>query len=260
MLPVSGNAVSWIEIYMKKYFYLLFVLFLIVNSCKEDSNILTPIDSDIELQKQLLGTWVSQYNSQTTVYHSNSTFIDSVFGAVDSIRYDLLYVIEGNYKIKDSLLIKSEIKIKYVLSGLISNNGLLLGFTTKYLKFNNNKFTEYAVDAFDTCDGSVNDKIWGNWSRIVWICDSSLTNPTYIGRIKVKYVLNKALNKATWWSESLDGNYFSFPDSSISNSVNYNHPYLDLYGRGDDIIFVQFKNNRMFWWYDYEPYSFYRKN
>lgn len=242
---------------MEKYIYIIFVLALIFNGCKDEDNILIPIDSDAELQKQLIGTWNSQNNSHTVTYYSNSKFIDSMFSYSDGVRYNLYFIAEGNYTVKDSILIKSNILVRYIDSASFSL-GFYYLFSSKYLKFSNNSFTEYHVDVFEpTAENS--DELWGNWSTIVWTYRLEYSESSYLGRIKSIWNFDKSLNKATSWNEYLDRTNNATLDTFYYNNISYNPPILDLSGWGDALIEVKFKGDKMFWWYNYEPYSFYRK-
>jgi hypothetical protein len=245
---------------MKNYFNLLIFLLLIpLNGCNDESNILLPSDPDTELKAQILGLWTSQNNSYSTIYYSNSMFIDSVFAATDSVRDKLLYVVVGNYNIKDSILSKSNISIEYVDSELLQFFGLSYIFRTKYLKFTNNSFSEYVVDVYEPINGN-NNVLWGSWSSTQWVIDTNYTYPQYIGRMRTYQIFEESLNKVTYWSEFIDENNYPIPDTLFSTNLVYDPPYLDITGQGDFIITVKFKNNKMFWWYDYEPFKFYRNN
>lgn len=252
------NFVSWIEDKMKKYIFLLLTLIFIFISCTKDHNIITPIDTDAELQKKLIGTWISIYNTHTTTYYSNSTFVDSMFSAVDSIRYGLYLVAKGNFTIKDSVLIKSNIIIEFVDSSHFLNNGLNYLFSSKYLKFSNNSFEEYYVDDFETIEVANND-IWRNWMRIVWIYNLSFSEPTYLGRIKTFIDFDKNTQRAKTWNEYLDNNNNAVVDTFYSD-VNFSNSILNLPGFGIDSIPVSFNGNKMFFWYSYEPFRFFRKS
>jgi hypothetical protein len=244
---------------MKKYIYLIFTISFILNSCNNENNILIPIDSDNELQKQIEGTWTSQYNTHTTVYYSNATFVDSMFSAVDSIRYDLYFVAEGDYTIKDSILIKSNITVKFIDSSHFFNIGFYYLFSSKYLKFSNNSLTEFAVDVFEPLSEG-NNGIWGGWSRITWTYNLSFSEPTYLGRIKSIWIFDDSTQKITSWNEYLDRTYNTISDTSYTVGIVYNPPILDLNGFGDDLIEVKFTQKKMFWWYSYKPHKFYRNN
>jgi len=245
---------------MKNYHYLFLVfLFLSLFGCDDKSNILLPSDPDKELKTQILGLWVSQNNSFTTIYYPNSTFIDSVYAATDSVRDKLLYVVNGKYNIEDSVLYKSNVTIQYVDNELLQFFGLSYIFKTKYLKFTNNSFSEYDVNVYESMSGN-NNVLWGSWSSTIWVIDTSYTSPRYTGRMRTNQIFEESLNKVTYWSEFIDENYYPDPDTLYSTNLIYNPPYLDITGQGDFIITVKFKNNKMFWWYDYEPFKFYRNN
>jgi hypothetical protein len=243
---------------MKKYICLLFALSFIFISCTKENNVITPIDTDVELQKKLVGTWISIYNTHTTTYSSNSTFVDSMFTAVDSIRYGLYLVAKGDFTIKDSVLIKSNIIIDFIDSSYFLNNGFNYLFSSKYLKFSDNSFEEYYVDDYETIGLSNND-IWRNWSRIVWIYNLSFSEPTYFGRIKTSIDFDKNTQRAKTWNEYLDKGYNAVTDTLYSN-VSFNNSILSVPGFGIDSIPVSFKGNKMFFWYSYEPFRFFRQN
>src|SRR5690606_18163328 len=103
------------------------------------------------------------------------------------------------------------------------------------------------------------NELWGNWSRIVWIYRLEYSEPSYLGRIKLVWNFDESLQKATSWNEYLDRTNNAISDTFYHNNINYNPPILDLSGWGDSLIEVKFKEDKMFWWYDYEPYSYYRK-
>lgn len=243
---------------MKKFFYSILALTFVFLSCTKDNSIITPIDTDLELQKKLLGTWISAYNTHTTTYYSNSTFVDSMFSAVDSIRYGLYLVAKGDFIIKDSILIKSNIVIEFVDSSHFLNDGFYYLFYSKYLNFSNNSFEEHLVDVYEKI-GTTDNDIWGSWSKVLWIYDLSFSEPSYLGRIKTTFVFDEITQKAKTWNEYLEGNNNSVIDTFYSN-INFNNSILDLPGFGIDSMFVSFKVNKMIFWYLYEPGRFFRQN
>src|SRR5690606_6891629 len=100
------------------------------------------------------------------------------------------------------ILIKSNIVVRYIDSASFSQ-GFYYLFSSKYLKFSNNSFTEYPVDVFESTTENSNE-LWGNWSRIVWIYRLEYSEPSYLGRIKLVWNFDESLQKATSWNEYLD--------------------------------------------------------
>jgi len=241
---------------MKNIQYIIILIVAsIFTSCDKGSNILIPPDSDTGLQEQLVGVWTSQYNTNSLIYNNNSTFIDSQFAVnpLDSIRYKLVFIAEGNYSIVDSILFESNINIKFIDSSYFSSTGYNFNFSSNYLKFTNNKLTQIPVNVFESTNGGNNNELWGSWSRIMWVYNFRITEPSYLGRVKVVENFDKTSKYAFWWAEYLDRTTNNISDTLWSNNVIYNPPILDMLGTGDYLVKVRFKNNKMYWWEPYEP-------
>ncbi len=232
------------------YFIILLLVTSVFTSCDEESNILTPLDSDTELQKLLVGTWQMQSGTRTLIYRSDFTFIDS----------SISFIAQGNYSIEDSILYKSNIIVRYIDPSHYPNPGYNFTFPSKYLKFSNNIMTEIPVNVFEPNDGGNNSELWGSWSRIEWTYLLRYTEPSYLGRIKIVENFDEIQKKAYWWSEYLDRITNNISDTLWSNNVIYNPPILDMLGTGDYLVEVRFKNNKMYWWEPYEPIQYNRLN
>lgn len=243
---------------MKKYFYLIFAIFVVsLSGCKDESSTLTQTDIDSELQKQIIGAWTSYGNSHTTVYYANLTFIDSTFIAVDNIRYKLIFVANGNYKIKDSILFKTNITFSDIDSNSLNGNGYYFLYSSKRIKFLNNSYKEYPVDVFEPVNENKNE-LWGSWSEIVWAFIFRINEFSYIGRMKIIYEFDKVSMQTFYWLEYID-KIPVYTTEKNSNNIKYNPPFLDISGAGDPLVEVKFKNNKMLFLYDYEPSYFYSK-
>ena len=235
---------------MKKYIYIIFILIFISNSCKDENNIIDPINSDVELQNQIIGTWQMQYGTRTLIYNSNFTFRDS----------SASFVVQGTYSIKDSIIYKTNINVRFIDPSYYPNPGYDFTFETKYLKFSYNKMTEIPLTIFEPTIDDNNSELWGNWTRTFWTYQLRYNEPSYLGRLKIIMILDEASHSANWWFEYIDGITNTKSDTLRSSNVIYNPPTLDLLGTGDYLVQVMFTNDKMYWWEPNEPIEFSRVN
>ena len=224
------------------YFIILLLVASIFTSCNKDSEIVAPIDSDNELQKQIVGTWQMQSGTRTLMYYSDFTFVDS----------SASFIAQGTYSIKDSIIYKSNINVRFIDPSYYPSPGYNFTFEAKYLNLSNNQMTEIPITIFESDNGN-NAQLWGRWSRILWTYQLRYSEPSYSGRLKIVMDFTEASHSAEWWSEYLDRSTNNYSDTLGSNNVIYNPPILDLLGTGDYLVEVRFKDNKMYWWEPYEP-------
>lgn len=225
------------------YFIILLLIANIFTSCDDDSNILVPSNSDNALQKQIVGTWQMQSGTRTLIYNSDFTFIDS----------SASFFAQGTYLIKDSVIYKSNITVRFIDPSYYPSPGYDFTFEAKYLNLSNNQMTEIPLTIFEPDNNGNNSQLWGRWSRILWTYQLRYSEPSYLGRLKIIMDFTKGSHSAIWWSEYIDRSQNNNSDTLGSNNVIYNPPTLDLLGTGDYLVRVSFKDNKMYWWEPYEP-------
>jgi hypothetical protein len=233
---------------MKKYIIIIFALAFILNSCKDENNILAPIDSDVELQNEIIGTWQMQNGTRTLIYYSNFTFIDS----------SASFIAQGTYSIKDSIIYKSNISVRFIDPSYYPSPGYDFTFEAKYLNLSNNQMTEIPITIFEPYNNGNNSQLWGRWTRILWTYQLRYNESSYLGRLKIVMDFTEASHSAEWWSEYLDRSTNNDSDTLGSNNVIYNPPTLDLLGTGDYLVEVRFRDNKMYWWEPYQPIQYNR--
>ena len=237
---------------MKNAYYIILLLFfaIILTSCNKESEIVAPINSDNELQKQIIGTWQMQNGTRTLIYYSDFTFSDS----------SASFIAQGDYSIKDSIIYKSNITVMFIDPSFYPSPGYDFTFEAKYLNLSNNQMTEVPITIFEPDNSGNNSQLLGRWSRILWTYQLRYSEPSYLGRLKIVMDFTEASHSAEWWSEYLDRSTNNSSDTLGSNNVIYNPPTLDLLGTGDYLVQVVFKNNKMYWWEPYEPIVYSRVN
>lgn len=228
---------------MKNIYYIILILLtIIVTSCNKESDIVAPINSHNELQKQIIGTWQMQNRTRTLIYYSDLTFIDS----------SASFVAKGTYSIKDSIIYKSNINVRFIDPSYYPSPGYNFTFEAKYLNLSNNQMTEIPITIFEPDNGN-NSQLWGRWSRILWTYQLRYSEPSYLGRLRIVMDFTEASHSANWWTVYLDRSTNNNSDTLGSNNVIYNPLTLDLLGTGDYLVQVMFKGNKMYWWEPYEP-------
>lgn len=236
---------------MKNIYFIIFALGVsIFTSCNNESEIVAPINSDSKLQEQIIGTWQMQSGTKTLIYYPDFTFIDS----------SASFVAQGTYSIRDSIIYKSNITVRFIDPSFYPNPGYDFTFETKYLMFSNDKMAEIPVTLFESTNGINVSELWGSWIRNIWVYQLRYNEPSYLGRLKIIMDFNEASHSAEWWSEYLDRSTNNYSDTLGSNDVIYNPPTLDLLGTGDYLVRVSFKENKMYWWEPYEPIVYNRIN
>jgi len=234
---------------MKNIYIITILLFAsIFTSCNKESEIVAPINSDNELQKQIIGTWQTQNGTKTLTYYSDFTFIDS----------SVSFVAQGTYSIKDSIIYKSNINVRFIDPSYYPSPGYNFTFDTKYIKFSNNKMTEIPVTIFKPKNDNNNSDLWGSWVRTIWTYQLKYSEPSYLGRLKIVMDFTEASHSAEWWSEYLDRSPNNNSDTLGSNNVIFDTPTLDLLGTGDYLVRVSFNDNKMYWWEPYQPIQYNR--
>jgi hypothetical protein len=237
---------------MDKIKLLVFFTFpLLLSSCS-DENIINPIDS--ELTKDIIGTWKGESNYSITFF-SNGFFIDSTYfenNPDTSFNNFGLFIRTGKYNISNSVLTLSE----FYFSEVITNASIWMAFVSPPFEISiaNNILKMKPFTLFDNIGNNKRD-LWDNWETNSWLCqaDAFDSSQTFYGTYQQIYTFiedsTEYLHTSKFHNLINDSSYVH----SSSRSFTYNPPYLDLPVESNYNMLVQFKYNKMYWYFDVIP-------
>jgi len=241
---------SYIGGQMFKLLQILIIAVIILAGCSLDDTT-SPNSNDPSLKDQLVGYWSFAPNFSIT-YNDDFTYCDSVFVMCEGdTTYTLARVTTGEYSLRDSILNRTMIHVTYIDTLIYSYLGQIVWDFEQIISFDNGELSSTTVKTFDLVEGSGNE-LWGTWTRTActFICEHNPFQVSYEGREQYTYEFVENANYFTLSWLYLDQIPVTGP--SFNSEFIYNPPALSLIGPADFIDRVEFHDNRMFWYYDFD--------
>jgi hypothetical protein len=228
--------------------FLFFFTSLFISSCS-DENITNPIDS--ELSKNIIGTWKGNSHYSIT-FLSNGFFIDSTYfldNPDTSFNSYGLLVRNGKYNISNSALTLSDCYVSDFITGASIGMGFLS--QSAEISINNNTLKRKKFTVFDNI-GNNRKELWDKWETIGWYCQANTVDSSQnsYGTYKQIYYFvedSSQFSHTSIYHNLIDDSTYTY---ETKRNFTYNPPYLDLPAEADYNVLVQFKNNKMYWYYE----------
>ena len=231
--------------------FLLFISSLLISNCSEE-NITDPIDS--ELQKNIIGTWVGNSGYSITFY-SNGLFKDSIYfeGIQDTSYYNYgLFIRTGKYDISNSVLMLSE----FYFTKVITEASIGMAYVSRPVEISiTNNVLKRKMFALFYNIGEGKNTLWDKWESNEWLCQADAVDSLQNLYGTYKQIYHFVEDSSQYSHSSTFHNLINDSTYTYESKRNftYNAPYLDLPVEADYNMLVQFKNNKMYWYYDGTP-------
>jgi hypothetical protein len=235
---------------MKTRIFLTALLFLIIG-CSKNNPVSSNLTEDDVLKTRILGYWGSSpYGSIT--FRADNSYTDSSFfrSTIDTTKYNLNMVTEGQYAITNAVLMRTKIHVLYLDTAYYRGLGEIVWDFAEELQSVDKDLVLTPVKVLQLVQGTGN-QLWGTWATTycVYICGNTPTQVIYEGRQKETFTFVKDSSLFSYGWQYLDGS--PYPNSSFTSEFTYDPPKLSLIGPSDYINSVQFKNGCMYWYYNY---------
>jgi len=235
---------------MKKTFFTLLSVILLIIGCSDDNTIETPtnpnVDPDSALKAKLVGTWSNDY--MTFYFDEDNNFQESF----NRVRQDTVIkdaeIIKGTYLIKNEILrfniLEWDVYIPTQNEGagkLINTTNTIgiqetnninnsydistsLAVMNSKIEISNNVLKLYSVTILTRAE-DISDSLWGSWTSFQWaLAQYSQTQNYLFGKINWEYDFNRDSMTATY------GARFSIDSSLVipfkTEPLVYNSPEL----------------------------------
>lgn len=213
-------------------------------SCSDDNSI-NPID--LELQKNIIGTWQDDSDYRITFF-TNGSFVDSIY--FDPALDSSIIVRKGKYNINNSVLTLSEFYFDTIVTQ--SHIGFAILERAYEITIQNAILKRKSFLAFKNI-GQNRMEIWDKWETTTWYAqiDAVDSSQTFYGSFNIEYLFIQDSNKCLQTNRLHNAVNDSIYEYSGNPNFTYNPPYLDI--SSDKDILVVFKSYKMYWYYYYVP-------
>jgi hypothetical protein len=207
------------------------------------------------LQKNIIGTWKNNFNYSIT-YYPDHTFIDSLILRIQ-LNDTSIIVKKGKYDITNSILTYDE----FYIDTLIGQNQYdFFYWESAYeITIDNGILKRKQLDIFKNI-GENKMNIWDKWESTSWFAQFNPNNnfETYNGRLIRRFYFIQDSNLCLFTGEIHNVVTDSIYENSSYYYVNYNPPRLSL--SNSLFYFVEFKDQKMYWYYDDASGDLYKSN
>ena len=226
-------------------------LSIILLGCTKNNPVSTGPTQDEVVKSQILGYWGSSPYGSTT-FRANNSFTDSSYfrNTIDTTKYSLGMVTEGQYTITNAVLMYTKIHVAYLDTVHYRGLGEIVWDFAEEIQSIDKDLVLTPVKVLQSVQGP-GTQLWGTWATTycVYACGDNPLQVIYEGRMKDTYTFIKDSSSYLYSWQYLDGT--PYPNSSFTNNFSYNPPKLSLIGNDNYITNVEFKYNCMYWYYTY---------
>jgi hypothetical protein len=233
---------------LKVIIFILFISSIHFISCNEE--IVSPSEDDI-LTSRLIGKWEAT-NYDIITFNGNGSFIDTALGLYNT-NYETHYVLKGDYLVKNGIIYFTNVSLTY-FKGWESPS--IISFSTmidpKKVSFANDILNMEPVKILEPSN-NLDYSLNGEWQSIVWLgCYEKSSQPNFKGgQIKETYNFSSDSLICHYQTEFL----FQTNMQHENRNINYNYNGSSLNLGYPPYYRVEFKDNRMYWFYYSVNYS-----
>ena len=232
----------------KSFFLILFITSILFISCNEE--IVSPSEDDI-LTSSLIGKWEAT-NYDIITFNADGSFVDTALGLYTN-NYETHYVLKGKYSVNNSVVYFSDVSLTY-FKGCESPS--VISFSTaidpKKVSFNNSNLNMEPVRILEPIDNS-NNSLNGQWQAKIWMGSyENNSQPKFKGgQIKETFNFNSDSLNCLYQKEYL----YQTNMQPENRQINYNYNGSSLDFGYPPYFRVEFKDNKMYWFYYAVNYS-----
>jgi hypothetical protein len=231
-------------------------LFLAI-SCARDNNLLAPGNENLPLESAIVGKW-SISGSEIFVFYANKTFVDSLWGLSTTrpgTTY-LAFVGTGNFSVIDDILYLSDRRYTVYLDSEPGDPGYFVPGTPVQIELHGNQLVCQPL-AILSPDSPLPPDLYGQWTETREVSWGKYSGPIYSGRVLTRYTFANDSLTCTVETRYLDGHPVS--DTTITSQYIFHPPLLFFPITQMPNIRVEFKGDKMYWYYIHDAYAMTRE-
>jgi hypothetical protein len=164
----------------------------------------------------------------------------------------------GKYKIENSILTQYDMQMLFIDSLVFTATEYRFELNDQKISFQNNTMIQRYTEIFQPTTSN-DSSLLTTWRNIRWtfVAKSNNSKLYYNGRRQNDWKFDKITSKSYLYSQYIDST--SNTIDSLWTYYTFTSSILDIGNTGDSFITVEFKSGKMYWYFDYEPYYYYRK-